>query len=966
MVIEGTPLVTVCYDLRNERCVDERARYHAGDWTYLRTLLHEGSQLNLIRPRIVGEVYEPELIVFEPDYLVDVTSIAACCQSYAHSPLLHLLNKLKPNAITVPILLGNLAGQALDEQLLDTSSMQGNEEVNFPLNEVYLRLIKDFFARNSVALATCEGLGAGFHEKGRRQLTHIRQALTRQLTEVPVFEREKTVVEPSFYCEQLGISGRMDMLQADYRVLVEQKSGRSAFPENPEHPRPQAHHLMQVLLYMAVLHYAHGLPADQIHAFLLYSKYPLGLVRTGPSPALLFEAFRLRNQLVAMEFRYASQHGLDFLLTLTPDYFRQENVSSKLWRWIEPELAALLSPLQRASDLERAYFLRFFRFLANEHLLSKLGNGTDGCPGFAAAWHASYEEKQQTGNIMAGMRLIPEMEGEGTAVECVRLEQEASGGSMTMEVVNFRRGDIVLFYSYRLGTEPDLRSTIVYRASIQEVLEHGVKLRLRAPQRHLFVFETDDKSRWAMEHDFMEASYTSLYRSLYSFLSASSLRRQLILCQRKNRVDLSQQLNGDYGDFNELVLHAKQAQDYFLVIGPPGTGKTSFGLMHILREQLTQPATNVLLVAYTNRAVDEICSKLESASIDYVRMGNHLSCAEPYRDHLLNNRIGECRHVGEVRRILYEQRVFVGTSASLSAHTELFTLKYFHLAIVDEASQILEPHLLGILSARHGNSEAVGKFVLIGDHKQLPAVVQQSVSESRIDEPVLNAIGLYDCRQSLFERLLRRAFDHGGDTSSQVYMLTHQGRMHPMIAAFSSRHFYHGQLDVVPLPHQQEQDGEPRIRFVPVERPDHTVSDKVNLSEARQIAAIVQEVAKQYGDGFDPEHTVGVIVPYRNQIAAIRQLLPPALSSITIDTVECYQGSQRDVIVYGFTIQRTYQLKFLTANVFTDFDGTRVDRKLNVALTRARRQLYLVGNPRLLSLDPIFRQLLTDTGQPCG
>ena len=84
------------------------------------------------------------------------------------------------------------------------------------------------------------------------------------------------------------------------------------------------------------------------------------------------------------------------------------------------------------------------------------------------------------------------------------------------------------------------------------------------------------------------------------------------------------------------------------------------------------------------------------------------------------------------------------------------------------------------------------------------------------------------------------------------------------------------------------------------------------------------------------------------------------LSDITIDTVERYQGSERDVIVYGFTVQREYQLDFLTNNCFEE-NGFIIDRKLNVALTRAREQMILIGNKQLLSQNALFRSLIKQT-----
>jgi superfamily I DNA and/or RNA helicase len=136
------------------------------------------------------------------------------------------------------------------------------------------------------------------------------------------------------------------------------------------------------------------------------------------------------------------------------------------------------------------------------------------------------------------------------------------------------------------------------------------------------------------------------------------------------------------------------------------------------------------------------------------------------------------------------------------------------------------------------------------------------------------------------------------------------------------------------------------------------------------VAEQLWQVYQETGEHFSPQKTVGVIVPYRNQIALIRQETEKLLTShgqtidhhplldVSVDTVERYQGSQRDVIIYSFTVSQPFQLEFLTASTFTDDDGTLVDRKLNVALTRARRKLILTGNPQLLRRVPLFRQLL--------
>ena len=203
--------------------------------------------------------------------------------------------------------------------------------------------------------------------------------------------------------------------------------------------------------------------------------------------------------------------------------------------------------------------------------------------------------------------------------------------------------------------------------------------------------------------------------------------------------------------------------------------------------------------------------------------------------------------------------------------------------------------------------------------------------------------------------------------------------MHPEVADFPCREFYHDEhLQPVPLPHQSEialdyadiglHDAldsllrTHRMIFLPsrlCRRPD--VSDKVNTDEAAIVAEVLRRVRLMMGSAFTPEKSVGVIVPYRNQIAVIRKEIErfgmPELESVSIDTVERYQGSQRDVIIYSFTVQNAWQLEFLAASCFTDA-GRVIDRKLNVALTRARRQMIMTGNVGVLSSNPVFSRLI--------
>ncbi len=473
----------------------------------------------------------------------------------------------------------------------------------------------------------------------------------------------------------------------------------------------------------------------------------------------------------------------------------------------------------------------------------------------------------------------------------------------------------------------------------------------------------------------------------------------MLLGQRAPRRDTSLTLTRHYDDvLDDIILRAKQAQDYFLLVGPPGTGKTSRALKFMVEEALndgtaqtaqatqtaqasSRPASSILLMSYTNRAVDEICEMLVDSGIAFLRLGSEYSCGERFRPYLIEKAIARCPKLEAIRQYIIGTRVIVGTTSMMASKPFIFTLKHFKLAIIDESSQILEPNLIGLLTA-------VDKFILIGDYKQLPAVVQQSEQDSSvptlhdsqkngvIDMSLLQDICLTNCRNSLFERLIR--WEDHEERTDFIGILRRQGRMHPEIAEFPNRMFYQReQLEPVPCPHQLETElgytlpsldqlddllKEHRMVFLPSEFcKEPNVSDKVNSSEAAIVVDLLRRIHRFYGERFDSQKTVGVIVPYRNQIAMIRKEIErlgiPELEKISIDTVERYQGSQRDVIIYSFTIQNIWQLDFLAGNSFVE-DGAIIDRKLNVAITRARKQMIMTGNPEILRNNQTFSQLM--------
>lgn len=928
-------------------------------------LLEPGSKLNLVDVIIVDGGLLPRFLILEPDYLVDASALAECAQEYGTCWQRYFWNRIRPKTITDSILLGNAVNLIFDELI----TAKDFRSVTFD------SLMPKIFARYPIEFVSAKSVDRRFFQNLHSQFETLKRILSTDFSALGI-DRRKAMVEPSFICEALGLQGRLDFLQVENGLCgIELKAGRPPYPEN-DLSKVSFPHRAQCALYQSMIQSVLGVKLENQHFYLLYSRNlnPEGCLRpVETSTRKLQKLLNLRNKIVSVE-RDISRYGYvqaEWLVSrLTADNLIPRP-SLFTERYIRPEIDCGRRRLERRDDNDLAlrYFYRFYAFVSREHYLSKIGYPSgSGISGVASLWRMTRDEKEREGYMFSGLRLVRNCAAEDIPeVEFILPENTPSP--------DFRLGDIVLFYV--CDTDADRVSTRqVFKATIASMTTDRVVLRLRDNQSYAEALPI--ASCYAVEHDYVDSSFLLQYKGLYTMLDASPHRRGLLVGEAGESPvrNMSRRLSYEYDspDLSRILLKALQAEDYFLLVGPPGTGKTSVALRNMVREFLAIPDYQILLVAFTNRAVDEICDKLETIGEvdDYIRVGQTLSCDVAYRSHLLSERMKQCRNREEASRSIHSCRVFVATLSSLSGKMELFNLKRFDVAIVDEASQILEPQLVGLLSAKTPTGrDAVGKFILIGDHKQLPAVVVQSAEESVITDERLRSAGFVDCRISLFERLYRRL----PEGSPFADMLDCQWRMHPDIASFANTYFYKGALRDGNAPHQisllpfTNMGDDKWERVIATKRtaffPTKTLcaGKKYNNEEACKTAAIVNALYRLYernGLEFD-ERSVGIIAPYRHQIARIRQELDKfgisAFDTIRVDTVERFQGSQNDCIIYSFCVNDESQLEWLPS--YTEESGQLIDRKLNVALTRARRQLFVLGNSRLLSRNPIYRILIT-------
>lgn len=928
-----------------------------------------GAQLNLIDCKIDQEgFYVPSMIVLEPDYLIDASAIAECFQNYGNSPLHYFRRKFETVGNTHYLLLGNLANFFLDELVY----------AKHPQSIKFEDVFKKSFQEMPFEFTACKDIQSpiafrDFMSRANRQFVNIKRVVSEDMPATG-FSLDQCVLEPSFYSETFGFQGRLDMLQTtasdSFTRIVELKSGKPPWPQD-DTTKIAPNHESQTSVYRLMIQSVLDKKARDIYAMILYSSADFkrqNLRLSAPYKQLEKEIVNLRNEIVALEHQLymGDGHTVEEVFDLL---FDSESYSNRVPEFFEARLEEMRKTLSQCSEIEKTYFYRFISFVTRELYLLKMGDeGYDSSMSLSALWNTSFQERKNA------LELVDDLEIENIT-EHTRDMQICFKRKASTDFVNFREGEICIVYP-RQSEEDTILSNQVLKGTVIEISATHVLVRFRYKQRHRAYF--DENRCWVLEHDKLDHGYNAMYKGLYAFMQAPKRKKDLLLGLEAPCSDFTPKptpASTNEEKREEVIQKALSAEDYFLIVGPPGTGKTSIFAKELIQRLCEQPDTDILVVAYTNRAVDELCEAIcdafgeESTSCEkYIRIGSEYSCDQSFRHRLLQN-ISE---VSTSRKALLEMlqgaRVYVGTLASVIGKPELFEIKQFDVAIIDEASQILEPQIVGLLPLFQ-------KFIMIGDHKQLSTITLQSPLKSKIDDEVLNKIGLYDCRESIFERLFRTAQQNNWTFAYDT--LDYHGRMHEDIATLVNKDFYENKLLIATKRQAERLDfttpdnssdlekiiSSQRVAFWDVSNSldENSFSDKINQAEAKMVVDLAVALWRVYqvnNKPFDAKTTLGIIAPYRNQIALIKHLLEETgnadLKDVMVDTVERYQGSQRDIIIVSFCFNRMYQMRYFSN---MNREGT-VDRKLNVALTRAREQLFLIGNENILTRNELYRNML--------
>jgi DNA replication ATP-dependent helicase Dna2 len=661
----------------------------------------------------------------------------------------------------------------------------------------------------------------------------------------------------------LGLAGRVDAIwEHDGQIerLLELKTGRPA-----PRQRPRPNHLVQAQLYAASLWQAGRLDFARASVEIAYTggDEPIALTARADWKAIRHALF-VRNEAVLFDLT-GSPLGAAKRCRSCPPYLR---AGCQFY-------ADLLgyAPTMTTDDADRKTFRRWVAALRRE---------------------AALEARSLLG---AARRSLASRVEDGS---CFRIDDVVEQGVddegrwrarlVGRNVSRFRVADRAL-----LASDDPLGPQV--SAEIDTVASDGIDVVADAP------------APWAtrLEQAGSGTLLQGVFQGLTGWLRGDDRLRRLVAGERRPTFRSAPPPDPALDEYQQRAAAlALAAEDYALIWGPPGTGKT-----RTIARMVRAADRRVLLAAFTNQAVDNLALALLADGHQRFLILGRTNRSHPALERFTLDAIAD--DLERARLALAAIPVVLTTAQQVASgrYDRAFGgAPPFDLVILDEATQLTEPAALGVL--RLGRA-----FVLVGDQKQLAPIVADPSSELAC---------------SLFERL----WAHPASEEARV-LLARQYRMRAAIAAFSAQRWYEGRLETA-----ASAEAQPPIRVLTSRWPalwgetPAMFAAVASDQEAEVAAALVREALAA---GLRSEQ-LGVVAPYRQQVAAIAGRLADLAAPPVIDTVDRFQGSERDCII-------------LATGAGRPGDLLGDERRLNVALTRAKRKLIVIGDPhRLRSLPP--------------
>ena len=963
------------------------------------------------------------LAILEPDILLNITDLNQaqyCSRQY-------LLNRMIPSTTSPATIRGNLVHHSFKELLkehdqgkFNARDAQGGDGVDDPSDgntrtkdETPLgamqRHLEQALQLNSIEMALAdvsvdairedvashlESL-ARWYESERNTLWDMPGAYSPDEQGDEQQSGNQVRAETFLLAPEIGLRGRLDLFwqQSGRQRLLELKTGGATGE------LPKTSHRWQVNGYHALLAVRRDSKMKKALATLLYSGTP-GRAQAIGIPATIRDLQRVnetRNILILNRITSVPSAPPGPSRCSKCAMLEQCQTISSLLQWQPPQVDArieqvdlpahgdVLFPVEEPDDTgdtatennqqntsvpvipnkktyedkqEQEFFQKYYGLLQIE--------GRAGEQQQALLWVTPVEERIERGTAIHGLELQgkPSMENDGwnLVFRCTNTSELREGDEILLSNGNPVTGEVVSGTIVAISTE----SLTVWA---RELIAHPTLID-RYDNELVHVRTLQNLLRW----HYAPAHLRDLV--------AGRVRPRF----RGEAVTWRSNFNTEQ---NLAVERALQMQDYLLIHGPPGTGKTS--VIAEIVKRLREQGQRVMLAAFTNQAVDNMLKRLDKEGFhDYLRLGHERSVDPTVKTRLLKELIaatvsnaqaktgqeeGEQSYIEVVHDILQRTPVVASTTATWSSDkyipqtqgtTENAGLA-FDVAIIDEAGQLTIPAILGVLRFAR-------RFILVGDEKQLPPLVLSK-------EAAL--AGLADSLFSFLKDLDDGYMKKHPLAVSACVPLRVQYRMNKWISHFSSTVFYDQRLVAhdsianrrlvypnmgVGKEARHDEDArvlkaiDPRYPLVFLDVRDREARPEAKTSDAE--ARMLREVVAALLARGMLQKDIGIIAPYRAQVATIRRHLfsndpgslwqaLPSDTPLSVDTVDRFQGGERMILLMSFAT--TYE----PASESQRRDFLSNPQRLNVALTRAQRKLILVGNVSALEHLPTFSRLIT-------